>query len=96
MIFSTSMLKVNGVWRYLLIVESATENEFLWNDIVNNFTDEDGNEIEIIYYTEGLYKHIEENGKHYYWFLYNGMRMTINGVPNDEHLQALEVLGVEV
>lgn len=91
---STSMLKVNGIWRSLLTVQSTEIITYTETEFKHTFTDGEGNEMSTTYYIDGLYGHREENGVHIYQFLYNGS-YTEDG-KKAEMAEALRVLGVEV
>ena len=58
-----SRIKVNEEWRTLLVVKSDTQQEF-----TDSISFEIG-EKTIIYYTNGVYRQFEEDGKYTYWFL---------------------------
>lgn len=88
--YSTSFIELNGVWREILIVP-ASETQTFGDQFIFTQPFEDGNTFgEIIYYTEGLYKEIEENGKFYYWFLLRSKetRATTNYEADVKELQA--------
>lgn len=91
----TSMLKVQDVWRKLLVVQSESELSNYENEFVDRFTDEGGDEIRVIYYIDEVYKTFTENGFHWYWLLYSSDRMTVNGSPSDDAIAALQLLGVQ-
>lgn len=90
--YSTSMVKVNGKWLQMLIISDTQPLTFETNIITQN---EDG--ISTTYYTDGLFKEVEENGVHYYWFILNSKEVRINETEKlAEYEEALEILGVEV
>ena len=67
--YSTSYIELDGMWREVLLI-SAPEAQIFGNQFIFTQPFEDGNTFgEIIYYTEGLYNEIEEDGKFHYWFL---------------------------
>lgn len=80
----TSMLRVGGQWRNLLVIESDQEETFTTNDVQVALDSSEG-PVTITYYTDGLYKSLTENLKHYYWFLYNAAKVSVNG-DNEEVL----------
>ena len=67
MIFEQSNTVINDVWRQLLIIKSDTPIN-LPNDNVIIDTNE---YYETIYYTDGLFRTFEENGKYINWYLVN-------------------------
>ena len=89
--YSTSMVKVSGKWVQMLIVSDTQPLTFESNIITQQ---SDG--ISTTYYTDGLYKSVEENGTFYYWFILNSKETTV--VDNEllnQYEEALNILGVE-
>lgn len=66
--YSTSYINVNSIFRELLIITSPTAIDFKEANVI---TQKISDEMDIVYYTDGLYQHIPENGSNYYWFLIN-------------------------
>ena len=66
--YSTSMVKVNGKWLQMLII-SNTQPLTFENNIITHQEERET----ITYHTDGLYKEVEENGVHYYWFPLNSI-----------------------
>lgn len=70
--YRESMLKVDGLWRYLLVVVADDPQEF--GETVERVVGiGDDREITYIYFIDELYKHEEKDGKHYYWLLYSNV-----------------------
>ena len=91
MIYSTSMVKVSGKWLQMLIISDTQPLTFDGNIIHH---EEKG--MTTTYYTDGLYREIEENGTFYYWFILNSKETTV--VDNEllnQYEEALNILGVE-
>ncbi|MEG1158596.1 MAG: hypothetical protein RSD64_04420 [Christensenellaceae bacterium] len=65
--YSTSNIVVNSVFRELLVITSDVEVDFKSANVI---TQKVNDNIDIIYYTDGLYKHHYDK-KHCYWFLVN-------------------------
>ena len=89
--YSTSMVKVSGKWVQMLIVSDTQPLTFESNIITQQ---SDG--ISTTYYTDGLYKSVEENGTFYYWFILNSKETTI--VDNEllnQYEEALNIMGIE-
>ena len=88
--YSTAMIKINGIWQSVLVISSDTKQTFE-KTIIQKEPD-----ITTTYYTDGLYKEVEENGVYYYWFIVRSKETVIT---NEELLaqyeEALNVLGVE-
>ena len=63
--YSTSFLTVNGIWRELLIVTSASPIPEYPNGIVTDT----GDHYETVYHTEGLFRSFVDGGKHINWYL---------------------------
>lgn len=84
--YTTSTINVNGVFRELLIVSSDTPVEFPSLDvIIHSISDS----MELIYYTDGLYRELIEDGKYYYWFL---LRSKVSREINAKLVQEIELL----
>ena len=89
--YSTSMVKANGKWVQMLIISDTQPLTFDSNIITQQ---SDG--MTTTYYTEGLYKEVEENGVYYYWFILNSKETTI--VDNEllnQYEEALNIMGIE-
>jgi hypothetical protein len=78
MMHRTATTKVEGLWRNLLVIESDAPITFESSEIQVMMDSSEG-PITITYYSEGLYKEIYENDTHYYWFLYNSSKLTVDG-----------------
>lgn len=90
--YSTSMVKVNGKWVQMLIISDTQPLTFEGNTI-----HQEEDRISTTYYTDGLFKEVEENGVYYYWFILNSKEVRINETEKlAEYEEALEILGVEV
>lgn len=89
--YSTSMVKVNGKWVQMLIIFDTQPLTFDSNII----TQQDGG-VTTTYYTDGLYREIEENGTFYYWFILNSkeVRVTDNELLA-QYEEALNIMGIE-
>ena len=77
--YNRSMLKLAGVWRYLLVVESDTPQDYTGVTEVTDVQQTESGSIETHYLTEGLYRTIEQDGRYFYWFLYNSSYVTLSG-----------------
>ena len=89
--YSTPMVKVNGKWVQMLIA-SDTQPLAFESNIIHH--EEEG--MTTTYYTDGLFKEVEENGVHYYWFILNSKETTI--VDNEllnQYEEALNIMGIE-
>ena len=89
--YSTSMVKVNGKWVQMLIISDTQPLTF-----ESNIITQEGDGISTTYYTDGLYKEVEENGVYYYWFILNSKETTI--VDNEllnQYEEALNIMGIE-
>lgn len=89
--YSTSMVKANGKWVQMLIISDTQPLTFESNIITH---EEEG--MTTTYYTDGLYREIEENGTFYYWFILNSKETTI--VDNEllnQYEEALNIMGIE-
>lgn len=87
MTYTEQKIKVNGSWRWVLVVASTEPQTFDEpKKIVNGNT---------IYHTEGLYRASEDNGNYYYWFILEKVEVN-NAEKLAEYEEALTTLGVEV
>ena len=66
--FSKSNIVVNGIWKPVLIV---TDDKPI-KDFPNNVVVEENDYYITNYYTDGVYKTFEEDGKFINWYLING------------------------
>lgn len=67
MIFEQSNTVINDIWKQLLIIKSNTPINLPNDNIII-----DTNEYyETTYYTDGLFRTFEENGKYINWYLIN-------------------------
>ena len=89
--YSTSMVKVNGKWVQMLIISDTQPLTFESNNITQQ------NEgVTTTYYTDGLYKAVEENGVYYYWFILNSKNTVITDTELlNQYAEALNILGIE-
>lgn len=86
MFYSTSFAVVDGIWREVLIIESANPITFEGREIKQELTPD----TDRVFYHDGLYQHIEEDGKHYYWFVVQAKEIILRA--DRERLAALETL----
>lgn len=88
---STVMVKIHGKWLQTLIVSGTEHRDFESNIITDT---QEG--ISTTYYTDGLYKEIEEDGVYYYWFILNSKEVRIVDTELlEQYREALNTLGVE-
>lgn len=89
--YSTSMVKINGKWQQVLIV-SDTHPLTFESDVITQ--QEEGTTT--TFYTDGLYKEIEENGVYYYWFILLAKdTVMVDAELLAQYEEALNILGVE-
>ena len=83
----TGMVKLNKIWRKLLVVTSDTPLEF--GDTYTVVQEVDDNTLTRIYTVEEVHKVIQKDGVYKHWVLYSGC---VNVFESDA-IEALEVLG---
>ena len=87
MIFEQSNAVINDIWKQLLIIKSDIPIN-LPNDNVIIDTNE---YYEITYYTDGLFRTFEENGKYINWYLINSKVIKeLKSIKLEEHLEELK------
>lgn len=67
MIFEQSNTVINDIWRAVLIVKSDTPINLSNDNVIVDTNDY----YETTYYTDGLFRTFEENGKYINWYLIN-------------------------
>ena len=95
MIYGTSRIRVSldnqpPVWRPLLVVSSDKPVSFPTPNRLRRVEKEGAVTTTTTYYTRGLWKHLEEGGKHYYWFLLEEME-TAQAVDPEAYQEQLAI-----
>lgn len=67
MIFEQSNTVINDVWRQLLIIKSDKPINLSNDNVITDINEY----YETTYYTDGLFRSFEENGKYINWYLIN-------------------------
>ena len=89
--YSTPMVKIGGKWKQMLIVSDTQPLTF-----ESSIITQEGDGVTVVYYTEGLYKEIEENGVYYYWFILSSMEVRVVDTEMlAQYEEALNTLGVQ-
>lgn len=94
MTYSVQKNKADGKWVDMLVINSPTQTTFE-NPIVQTIESDTG-KTEIKYYTNGLYKVVEDTS-FFYWYLLGRVDTTTTTIDGDtlaEYETALNTLGV--